>query len=223
MLYPAITADPSQRLKALETLVALVVSTGERAATISAVVTSLLLEALTARGIVPAQGLGEQWCDLKQLLLVLGGEVAERLADVGLLAHPQLPLVLDAPLGDRNHGTAAVGGVRTALHKIVSLEGVDQRGHAALGHVQGLGQLGHGHRLTGLAVERVQQAQPRPAEISRKVAVDPPSPRGPELGKGRDERLDALLFGLTGQRRVPCLKVEAAPAPCARPKAQQEL
>src|ERR1700733_14179728 len=71
LLYPAIPADPSQRLKALETLVALVVSTGERAATISAVVTSLLLEALTARGIVPAQGLGEQWCDLKQLPLVL--------------------------------------------------------------------------------------------------------------------------------------------------------
>src|ERR1700722_11036589 len=101
MLYPAITADPSQRLKALETLVALVVSTGERAATISAVVTSLLLEALTARGIVPAQGLGEQWCDLKQLPLVLGGEVAERLADVGLLAHPELPLVLDATLCGR--------------------------------------------------------------------------------------------------------------------------
>src|SRR3984957_7339260 len=138
---------------------------------------------------------GQHGGDLEQLLLLFGRQVPEDLADVGLVLLPaQLELVCSRR-GQGHDRAPAVLRVGPPLDELVGAQCLDQVGHAALGHAQRPGQVGHG--LVAAALERVQQAHPDVADRSgRGAGAGPVTPGRAEFSERGHERIEPCLGAL---------------------------
>src|SRR6202012_4913437 len=138
---------------------------------------------------------GQHGGDLEQLLLLLGRQVPEHLADVGLVLLPaQLELVCSR-LGQGHDRAPAILRVGPTVNELVRAERFDQVGHAALGDSQRPGQVGHG--LVAAALERVQQSHPDVADRSgRGAGAGPVTPGRAEFSERGHERIEPRLGAL---------------------------